>query len=67
MMSENEINYLIEILKRKQTDPLAEVIKMSTLKKYFERAAFTYSFVMEKLSLQLVQKKVMAVYKLRLK
>lgn len=38
VLSEGEINYLLEVLKRRQRDPLAEVMKVPTLRKYFERA-----------------------------
>jgi len=38
VMGEGEIEYLLEVLKRRQEDPLAEVLKVTTLKRYFERA-----------------------------
>lgn len=63
VLSEGEINYLLEVLKRRQRDPLAEVIKVPTLRKYFERAQFTFEVVMEKLALSDVCQKLIFVYK----
>ena len=51
VLGEGEIEYLLEVLKRRQEDPLAEVLKASTLRRYFERAQFTFEVVMEKLGL----------------
>lgn len=62
-LKEAEINYLIDMLKRRDRSQATEVIKISVLKKYFEKAQRTLEILMAKMGLRLVYQKLIYIYK----
>ena len=59
MLKENEINYIIEMLKKKDDNKCNEVIKLSAQKGYFEQAKKTLEILMTKMGLSEVYNKML--------
>ena len=59
MLKENEINYIIEMLKKKDDNKCNEVIKVKDQKGYFEQAKKTLEILMTKMGLTEVYNKLL--------